>query len=61
MEIEKVEQNIDYGIVAQTMFVLNCIRRAGYSCSNTAAKVQDGVIRLKDDAGDVWRITITKE
>ena len=60
MVIEKVEQNLDYGIVSVTMFVLNCIRRAGYSCQDTCAKVQDGIIRLKDKDG-VWRITITKE
>ena len=60
MVIEKVEQNLDYGIVSMTMFVLNCIRRRGYSCRDTAAKVQDGIIRLKDKDG-VYRITITKE
>lgn len=60
MVIEKVEQDLDYGIIAQTMFVLNCIRRAGFSCKNTSAKVQDGIIRIKD-GDDVWRITITKE
>ena len=60
MVIEKVEQNLDYGIVSVTMFVLNCIRRAGYTCKNTSARVQDGIIRLKDKDG-VYRITITKE
>lgn len=60
MVIEKVEQNLDYEIIAQTMFVLNCIRRSGFSCKNTCAKVQDGIIRIKD-GDDIWRITITKE
>ena len=60
MKIEKVEQNFDYGIVSMTMFVLNCIRRARYSCKDTAAKVQDGIIRIKEK-DDVWCITITRE
>lgn len=60
MKTEKKEKGLDYGLIGMTMFVLNCIRRAGYSCKDTAAKVQDGIIRLKDKDG-VYRIIITKE
>lgn len=56
----KPSTELNYGLISITMFVLNCIRRAGFSCKNTCAKVQDGIIRIKD-GDDVWRITITKE
>lgn len=52
---------IDSGIVNMTSNVLYALRKIGYSCRDTCAQIQNGIVRVKDGPGNVWRITITKE
>lgn len=52
---------LDSGIVNMTGDVLHALRKIGYSCRDTCASVQNGIVRVKDGSGNVWRITITKE
>ena len=51
---------LDYGLAAKTLFVLNSLRKAGVTREDSCAKVQDGIIRIIED-DDIWRITITRE
>lgn len=52
---------LDSGIINMTSNVLYALRKIGYSCRDTCASVQNGIVRIKDGTGNVWRITITKE
>ena len=52
---------IDSGIVNMTSKVLCALRKIGYSSRDTCASIQNGIVRVKDGFGKVWRITITKE
>ena len=58
---EKDNFGIDQGIVNMTSNVLHALRKAGYSYRDTCASIQNGIIRVKDSSGNIWRITITKE
>ena len=51
----------DSGIMNMTHNVFRALRSFGYSYRNTCASIQNGIIRVKDGPGNVWRITITKE
>lgn len=51
----------DSGIMNITSNVLYAVRKIGYSCRDTCASIQNGIVRVKDGPGNVWRITITKE
>ena len=52
---------IDSGIMNMTGNVLYALRKIGYSSRDTCSSVQNGIVRVKDGPGNVWRITITKE
>ena len=52
---------LDSGIVNMTRNVLYALRKIGYSYRDTCASIQNGIVRVKDGPGNVWRITITKE
>lgn len=49
------------GIINMTHNVFLALRSFGYSYRDTCASIQNGIIRVKDGSGNVWRITITKE
>ncbi len=51
---------IEPGLVNITHNVLHALRKIGYSYKDSAASIQDGIIRIKE-GDNVWRITITKE
>lgn len=51
---------IEPGLVNFTHNVFRAIRNMGYSYKDSAASIQNGIIRIKD-GDNVWRITITKE
>ena len=50
----------DSGLMSMTDNVLYALRKIGYSRSDTCASIQNGIIRVKDSSGNIWRITITK-
>jgi hypothetical protein len=52
---------VDSDIVNITGNVLYALRKIGYLWRNTCACLVDGIVRVKDDSGNIWRITITKE
>lgn len=52
---------LDSGIISMTSNVLYALRKIGYSCRDTCASIPNGIVRIKDGPGNVWRITITKE
>lgn len=52
---------LDSGIMNITHNVFRALRSFGYSYRDTCASIQNGIIRVKDGSGNVWRITITKE
>ena len=58
---EKDSFGIEQGIVNMTSNVLYALRKIGYSRADTCASIQNGIVRVKDGPGNVWRITITKE
>lgn len=58
---EKDSFGIEQGIVNMTSNVLYALRKIGYSCRDTCASIPNGIVRVKDGPGNVWRITITKE
>ena len=51
----------DSGIINMTSNILYALRKFGYSSRDTCASIQNGIVRVKDGPGNVWRITITKE
>jgi hypothetical protein len=51
----------DSGVMDMTNKVLYALRKIGYSCRDTCASIPNGIVRVKDGPGNVWRITITKE
>ena len=53
--------DFDSGIMNMTHNVFRAIRSFGYSYRDTCASIQNGIIRVKDSSGNIWRITITKE
>lgn len=53
--------DFDSGIMNMTHNVFRALRSFGYSYRDTCASIQNGIIRVKDSSGNVWRITITKE
>ena len=57
----KPSLEFDSGIMNMTDNVLYALRKIGYSCRDTCASIQNGIVRVKDGPGNVWRITITKE
>ena len=52
---------LDSGIMNMTHNVFRALRSFGYSYRDTCASIQNGIIRVKDGSGNIWRITITKE
>ena len=52
---------LDTGIMNMTHNIFRAIRSFGFSYRSTCASIQNGIIRVKDGSGNVWRITITKE
>ena len=52
---------LDSGIINMTSNVMYALRKIGYSCRDTCASIQNGIVRVKDGPGNIWRITITKE
>ena len=57
----KPDLELDPGIVNMTSNVLHALRKAGYSSRDTCASIPNGIVRVKDGPGNIWRITITKE
>ena len=53
--------DFDSELMNMTDNVLYALRKIGYSRSDTCASIQNGIIRVKDSSGNIWRITITKE
>ena len=53
--------DFDSGIMNMTHNVFRALRSFGYSYRDTCASIQNGIIRVKDSSGNIWRITITKE
>ena len=53
--------DFDSELMNMTDNVLYALRKIGYSRSDTCASIQNGIVRVKDGPGNVWRITITKE
>ena len=51
----------DSELMNMTDNVLYALRKIGYSRSDTCASIQNGIVRVKDGFGNVWRITVTKE
>ena len=51
----------DSGIMNITSNVLYAVRKFRYSYRDTCASIQNGIVRVKDGSGNIWRITITKE
>ena len=51
----------DSGLMSMTDNVLYALRKIGYSRADTCASIQNGIVRVKDGFGNIWRITITKE
>jgi hypothetical protein len=52
---------LDSGIIGMTSNILYALRKIGYSCKDTCASIPNGIVRVKDGPGNIWRITITKE
>ena len=57
----KPSLEFDSGIMNMTDNVLYALRKIGFSSRYTCASIQNGIVRVKDGPGNVWRITITKE
>lgn len=53
--------DFDTGLMNMTDNVLYALRKIGFSYKDTCASIQNGIVRVKDGPGNVWRITITKE
>ena len=53
--------DFDSGLMNMTDNVLYALRKIGYSRADTCASNQNGIVRVKDGFGNIWRITITKE
>jgi hypothetical protein len=58
---EKDNLGFDTGLMNMTDNVLYALRKIGYSRADTCASIQNGIVRVKDGPGNIWRITITKE
>ena len=52
---------LDSGIINMTSNILYALRKIGYSDRDTCASIPNGIVRVKDGPGNIWRITITKE
>lgn len=51
----------DTGLMNMTDNVLYALRKIGYSRADTCASIHNGIVRVKDGFGNIWRITIIKE
>lgn len=57
----KPDLELNSGIANMTSNILYALRKMGYSCRDTCSSIPNGIVRVKDGPGNIWRITITKE
>ena len=59
----RVKPNLDFdtGLANMTNNVMYGLKKAGFSSRNICASIPNGIVRVIDGPGNVWRITIAKE